>query len=200
MDTNQVLPSLETKALAERLRVGDVVFIHIPVLPFRRVAAATNSWTNHVGIVVEASGAEPAIAESKFPLSRTTALSRFIERSEGRRAAVARLREPLSPEQQRAVAQAARRRNAIFYDTGFDLFSRRQFCSRFVREVLHEATGALVGDVESFSTLLARNPHADLSFWRLWFFGRIPWARQTVTPASLLQSPQLMTVFDGFVR
>ena len=94
---------------------------------------------------------------------------------------------------------AARRRAAIFYDTGFNLFSRRQFCSRFVREVLHEATGTLVGEVESFSTLLARNPQADVGFWRLWFFGRIPWQRRTVTPASLLESPHLQPVFDGFV-
>jgi hypothetical protein len=194
------LPYLEASELTARLEVGDVVFIHVPVLPFRRVAAATNSWTNHVGVVVDTSGLEPSVAESTFPLSRMTRLSRFIGRSEGRRAAVCRLRTPLSPHQQSAVTAAARRRTAILYDTGFNLFSGRQFCSRFVREVLHEATGTLVGEVESFSTLLARNPQADVGFWRLWFFGRIPWERQTVTPASLLQSPHLMPVFDGIVR
>jgi Permuted papain-like amidase enzyme, YaeF/YiiX, C92 family len=194
------LPCLDTSELAARLTVGDLVFIRIPVLPFRRVAAATNTWTNHVGIVVDTSGAEPSVAESTFPLSGTRALSRFIGRSEGRRAAVARLRHPLSLEQRKAVAAAARKRSAIFYDTGFNLSSRRQFCSRFVREVLFEATGTLVGEVESFSTLFARNPQADLGFWRLWFFGRIPWARQTVTPVSLLHSPHLTNVFDGFVR
>ena len=30
--------------------------------------------------------------------------------------------------------------------------------------------------------------------------GRIPWFRQTVTPASLLASPRVRTVFDGTVR
>ena len=194
------LPWLAANDLACRLQVGDVVFIRIPVLPFRRVAAATNSWTNHVGIVVDVSGKGPKVAESKFPLSGTTTLSRFIARSERRRIAVSRLNQPLSLEQQQTVARAARRRAAIFYDTGFDLFSRRQFCSRFVREVLHEATGTLVGEVESFSALLARNPAADVGFWRLWFFGRIPWERRTVTPASLLDSTHLHAVFDGFVR
>jgi len=194
------LPCLTTGELAASLKVGDIVFIRIPVLPFRRVAAATNTWTNHVGIVVDVSGVEPSIAESKFPLSCTSALSRFIGRSEGRRAAVSRLKEPLSPPQQQAVAAAARRRTGILYDTGFNLFSRRQFCSRFVREVLHEATGTLIGEVESFSALFARNPQADLGFWRLWFFGRIPWARQTVTPVSLLHSPHVISVFNGTVR
>ena len=200
VDVHSALPCLATRDLAARLKVGDIVFIRIPVLPFRRVAAATNTWTNHVGIVVDVSGAEPSIAESKFPFSCTSALSRFIGRSEGRRAAVSRLNEPLTLPQQHAVAAAARNRTGIFYDTGFNLFSRRQFCSRFVREVLHEATGTLIGEVESFSALFARNPQADLSFWRLWFFGRIPWARQTVTPVSLLQSPHLRCVFDGSVR
>ena len=200
VNVGSALPILEAAELAERLRVGDIVFIRIPVLPFRRVAAATNTWTNHVGVVVDVSGAEPSIAESKFPLSCTTALSRFIGRSEARRAAVARLKEPLSLQQQLAVAAAARKRTGIVYDTGFNLFSRRQFCSRFVREVVHEATGKLIGEVESFSGLFARNPQADLGFWRLWFFGRIPWNRQTVTPVSLLQSPHLVSVFDGTVR
>jgi len=112
---------------------------------------------------------------------------------------VARLQDPLDSRQRNRIAAAARRRSGVLYDTGFDLHSRRQFCSRYVREVLMEATGTAVGDVESFFSLLARNPDADLRFWRLWYFGRIPWSRQTVTPASLLASPRLRTVFDGTV-
>jgi len=194
------MPSVTMSELAARLRVGDLVFTRIPVLPFRRVAAATRTWTNHVGIVIDTDGAEPAVAESKIPLSGTTTLSRFVQRSEGCRAAVLRLKEPLTASQQQAIAAAARKRARIFYDTGFNLFSRRQFCSRFVREVVHEATGAVIGEVESFSTLFAGNPQADIGFWRLWFFGRIPWARQTVTPASMMHSTNLTPVFDGVVR
>ena len=85
----------------------------------------------------------------------------------------------------------------IHYDTGFDLNSRGQFCSRFVREVLAEATGAEVGEVVTFKTLLTSNPETDLTFWRIWYFGFIPWSRQTVTPASLLHSAKLRLVFDG---
>jgi len=87
----------------------------------------------------------------------------------------------------------------VFYDTGFDLNSRGQYCSRFVREVLAEATGVTLGEVETFGALLARNPDASLAFWRFWFFGRIPWDRQTVTPASLYRSDRLRPIFDGYV-
>ena len=92
---------------------------------------------------------------------------------------------------------AARRRTGILYDTGFGLHSHRQFCSRYVREVLAEATGVEVGEVQTFTDLLRQQPGASLGFWKLWYFGRIPWDRATVTPASLLRSPALQIVFDG---
>lgn len=187
------------RALAPVLTVGDVVFIRVAARPFREVAAATGSWTNHVGIVTDVSGEEPLIAESTFPLSRATTLSKFVARSEAGRVAVARLKAPLTSEQQQRVVAAAGRRTGVFYDTGFDLHSRRQFCSRYVREVMAEATGIRLGEVETFATLLSRQPQTELGFWRVWYFGQIPWQRETVTPASLLHSPELAPVFDGTV-
>jgi hypothetical protein len=184
-------------ALASKLKVGDVIFIRVTAKPFREVAAATDSWTNHVGIVVEVSGKEPLIGESTIPFSRIAPFSRFAARSEGGRMAVSRLQNELTGEQEQNVLIAARQRVGIFYDTGFNLHSRGQFCSRFVREVLREATGETVGEVETFVQLLSRHPKTDLSFWKIWYFGHIPWQRQTVTPASLLHSAALRPVFDG---
>lgn len=184
--------------LAPQLAVGDVVFIRVSALPFRKIATATQSWTNHVGIVTDVSGAEPEISESTFPRARTTSLSRFVARSQAGRLEVSRLNAPLSTQQIQQIQLAARQRLGVFYDTGFDLHSRRQFCSRYVHEVLAEATGHLVGDRETLAMLLARNPDTDLGFWRLWYFGRIPFQRETITPASLQHSTELHTVFDGY--
>ena len=183
--------------LARSLQVGDIVFTRIGSYPFRKVAEATGTWTNHVGIVLDVSGKEPLIGESRFPLSGTTTLSRFIARSAGSRVAVMRLPEPLTPAQQTALVAAATQRAHVFYDTGFDARSQRQFCSRYVREVLLQATGVEVGRVETFQQLLAGAPQADVGFWRVWYFGSIPWQRETVTPASVLRTPGLHTVFDG---
>ena len=108
-----------------------------------------------------------------------------------------RLPEPLSALQQAGIAAAAAQREQVFYDTGFDLHSRRQFCSRYVREVLEHGAGVEVGAVQDFHALLAESPGADVGFWRLWYFGHIPWQRETVTPASVLRTPGLRTVFDG---
>lgn len=179
------------------LAVGDLVFIRVGARPFLEVAAATGSWTNHVGIVVSVDGPEPEIAEATLPWSRRGGWQRFVERSQGGRVAVRRLAEPLTPEQATAVVAAAQRRLGVRYDTGFDLHSRGQFCSRFVHEVLLEATGTAVGRVQTFAELLQAQPQAGLGFWRLWYFGRIPWERRTVTPASVLDDAALVPVFDS---
>lgn len=180
------------------LRIGDLIFIRVTARPFLEVASATCSWTNHVGIVVGNRGDDWLIAESTFPLSRITQLSRFLARSEHGVFAVARLRQPLGDQQERRLVSAATRRLGILYDTGFNLASRRQFCSRFVREVIFEATGVLIGDVETFEMLFSRNSHPRTGFWKLWYFGRIPWQRRTVTPASLLESPDVDVLLDNW--
>lgn len=192
------LQHVSNRDLARQLQVGDVVFTRIPAYPFRQVAATTSSWTNHVGIVIDVSGSEPLIGESKFPLSQATPLSRFVARSEAGRVAISRLDRPLTEMQQQAIKAAAEQRFGVFYDTGFNLQSNRQFCSRYVREVLQQSTGIEVGEAETFAQLLSSNPQANVGFWRVWYFGNIPWQRQTVTPASLLRSLRLQPVFDGY--
>ena len=183
--------------LAKSLQVGDIVFTRIGAYPFRKVAEATGTWTNHVGIVLDVSGKEPVIGESRFPFSGSTTLNRFVARSAGGRVAVMRLPAPLTDAQQAAIVAAAAHRAHVFYDTGFDAHSHRQFCSRYVREVLQQGAGVEVGRVETFQALLKSAPEADVGFWRAWYFGNIPWQRETVTPASVLRTPGLRTVFDG---
>jgi hypothetical protein len=187
-------------ALGKQLQVGDVVFIRIPSQPFTKVADSTSSWTNHVGIVTDIQGDEPLIAESRVPLSGETTWTKFMKRSDSGRVAITRLPHALDSQQQTKLRLGVAARRGILYDTGFDLHSNRQFCSRYVREVLNEATGVEIGEIENFATLLSRNPQADQKFWKTWYFGHIPWQRETVTPASLLRDEKLQMVFDGAVR
>ena len=194
------LPTLKRRELEVTLRAGDIVFTRIPWAPMRQIADATGTWTNHVGIVVGFRGGRALVAESRLPLSCRTRFSSFVRRSAQGRVAVLRLPRPLSDEEIPLLQQAARRRMGRLYDTGFNLRSRRQFCSRFVREVLQESTGVEIGDVTTFREMLERKPETDLRLWKSWYFGRIPWDRATVTPESLYASPSLEVVFDGTLR
>ncbi len=185
------------------LAVGDIVFTRVTARPFLEVAAATACWTNHVGIVVATDGPEPLIAESTYPLSRLSTWSHFVRRSErqgaGHRVAVMRLHGAWTVREHARLRDATQSRLRCWYATGFNLDGRRQFCSRFVREVVQEATGVALGEVQTFAQLLSANPQARQGFWRLWFGGRMPWARRTLTPASLYRDARLLPCLDGLV-
>ena len=45
------LARIDAPTVARQVEVGDIVFIRVPSLLFRKVADANGSWTNHVGIV-----------------------------------------------------------------------------------------------------------------------------------------------------
>ena len=194
------LPCVRLDELEDTLREGDIIFTRIRSTPFRQVAEVTGTWTNHVGIIVGFDGIGAVVAESRIPLSCRTRFSNFVRRSAQGRVAVLRLRQPPSDEDVRRLRYAARRRLGIPYDIGFNLLSHRQFCSRFVREVLQESMGVAVGEIMTFRGLLERNPETDQRLWKLWYFGRIPWERTTITPESLYVSPALTVVFDSELR
>ncbi len=193
------MPVMSINQLASNISVGDLIFIRVSAAPFKAVADITGTWTNHCGVVIDTNGSDPCIGESTFPLSRTTTFSKFIARSEQGQVAVCRLKFALTAQQMNQLQQAVQRRSGIFYDTGFNMRSRRLFCSRFVHEVINEATGISVGKVETLREMVARKANPKLGFWRLWYFGHIPWEREIITPVSLLQSPELDPVFHGKV-
>ena len=187
----------ELSTCPAELCVGDLVFIRIANFLYRRIAATTNSWTAHVGMIAGREGDEWIVAESAVPWSRYGSLTRFVRRSAGGRWAVLRLREPLDAAAQTRLQTEARRRMGIWYHFGFDLDSRNQFCSKFVYEVYRDALGVHLGTIQSFRDLLTRNPNSPLAFWKLWFLGRIPWERRTITPASLYECDLLQSVFEA---
>jgi hypothetical protein len=185
------------RQLTPQLQDGDLIFIRISNPIFRRVAETTDSWETHVGILFSSPNGTWHVAESKFPLSRFTPLDRFIARSEQDRFRVVRYHGGLTPEQKLDLRLSAGLRMGILYDLGFNFDSSRLYCSKFVQEVYREATGCELGQLETFRHLLAANPQAPLGFWRIWFFGFIPWDRRCVTTTSLLKSRELIPVFDS---
>jgi hypothetical protein len=183
--------------IVREVQIGDVLFTREPYYFLRKVADAGGSWTNHVGIIIDTSGPEPLVAESKVPRAVLTPLSRFVGRSEAGYVAIRRPQQALTQIQEKALAEAAQARIGRWYDLGFNLHSSRQFCSKLVYESLLEATGKEVGTVTDFASLLQQHPDVPQAFWRIWYLGRIPWQRETVTPASQYQSTALNTVYDA---
>ncbi|HWY24804.1 MAG TPA: YiiX/YebB-like N1pC/P60 family cysteine hydrolase [Nevskia sp.] len=179
------------------LQNGDIVFIATRGFLFRKVARATGSKASHVGIAFKDPQRGWVVAESAIPRSRYSPLERFLARSDERWFVVRRLGRELTTEEVQKLRAACDARMGQWYHTGFKFDSARMFCSKFVHEAYREALGLDIGTVETFSELLHRNPEEKLGFWKWWFFGRIPWARRTITPASQLESPLLRTVVQS---
>jgi Permuted papain-like amidase enzyme, YaeF/YiiX, C92 family len=183
--------------LDSRPAVGDIVFTRIGGPIFANVAETTQSWTSHVGIIVDYRDGDWIVAESGIPFVRKTPLRRFLERSQEQRFSIRRLRTPPTEDQKRAMLIFADSQMGKPYALGFDLDSRNTFCSKFVHDDVFVCTQQSIGEVETFDHLLHRNPNAPLWFWRAWFLGRIPWDRTTITPASELESPLLLVVSEN---
>ncbi len=178
------------------LQEGDLIFLDTDRYLFKRVAEATGGWTSHVGTVFREAGGW-VVYESTFPLSRRTPLAAYLRRTTGARLAVMRLEGGLDGAQRERLRAAAARRLGRLYHWGFDLDSRRQFCSKYVHEVFREALGVTLGRVETFDGLMRRNPRRARRFWRLWYLGRIPLGRRTLSPQSLLEDPRLEAVLES---
>lgn len=179
---------------SNELREGDLIFIAIPNLLYQQVAKGTGSKASHVGIILKNEKGDWIVAESAVPFSRKVSLESFLKRSKDGWYTVRRLNQPISPEQLAAIHRAADARMGVLYHQGFKFDSKRLFCSKFAYLVFKEAMGIEVGRLETFRELLARQPDTPTLFWRLWYFGFIPWERVTITPASQMTSPMLTTV------
>ncbi len=179
------------------LQVGDIAFIAIDNPLYRRVAAASGCWTSHVGVIVSSSAGNEVIAESRVPLTKLTPLAEFLARSQGGQYSIKRLQCGLNQEQKTKIRNEAEKRMGTLYHSGFNFDSPRTFCSKFVYEVFRDAIGVEIGDVETFQDLLQKQKKTPLWFWRLWYFGFVPWGRRTITPASQYNSPLLTTVDEN---
>jgi hypothetical protein len=178
------------------LEPGDILFSSIPNFLYRRVAKATGSNASHVGIAFYDPHAGWLVSESAVPTVRYSSIADFISRSDKGWLVVRRMRGGLTSHQVISLRHECDKRMGGLYHLGFDYLSSRQFCSKFVYQTYAAALGVEIGALESFRTLLNNLPDTPLWFWRLWFLGRIPWMRLTVTPASQLISDRLETVWE----
>ena len=184
--------SLEQQVTAQ-LKEGDILFISINSFLYKQVAQGTGSWCSHVGFAIQEKG-KWYVLESAVPTVRKTPLHKFLKRTCNNEFALRRLPSELTTTQVLKLKSAADKRMGRWYHLGFNFDSTRQFCSKFVHQVFKDALDISVGKVETLQELIETNPQANLTFWRAWYLGFIPWQRRTITPTSLLVDPQLETI------
>ena len=189
-------PLQNETTVASVVTEGDLIFLNVPWLLFRKVAESTKSWTSHVGIVLKDDLGRWVVSESKIPFAREVPLEEFLRRSTQGQFEVRRMRRPLGENEINRLRSAARLNLGRPYGLGFNFDSEKMFCSKHVYQA-YQAVGIEVGKVQTFKELLEENPTSSSArFWNTWFFGFIPWMRRTVTPASQLSDPNFATVLS----
>jgi hypothetical protein len=175
------------------LQVGDIVFIEASNYIFQRVSVAQGGWQNHVGIVIREKG-ELVVAESTIPWVRTTSLCKFNKKSKGLKFSVKRVYRELMMAEEKGLYLLAKDMKRTLYDLGFDFASQRMYCSKFVRHLVKEIMGIDLGTKQKLEELYKDQDDSEVAFWKVWYGGKIPWERITVTPKSLYDDSQLVVV------
>ncbi|MBY0316755.1 MAG: hypothetical protein K2Q26_14635 [Bdellovibrionales bacterium] len=179
--------------VASYLKEGDIVFLDIDSFVFEAVAAATQTWTSHVGIATLVNN-QWVMVESTLPTSRKTPLCDYLDKTQNDHFAVRRLKGGMSPADLSRLKSYLDTQMGILYDTGFDYNSTRLYCSKLVYQSFYFVLNKEIGSIKAFQKLLDENPQGDTSFWKWWFLGSVPWERLTVTPKDQLIDSDLETV------
>jgi hypothetical protein len=174
---------------------GDVVFTSNHNYLFRRVERDTKTWTSHVGIAFKNDLDQWVVYESTWPKSKITPLCEFMQRSFENRVELKRLASGVTASQVRVMKMAATRQLGLPYDQGFDYSDdKKSFCSKYVYNS-YIAISVEMGSLHTFQDVVDENPDMDLSFWKTWFFGRIPYERVTISPAEQIRDTKFHSVF-----
>ena len=115
--------------VASKPEIGDIVFTRIGGPIFSRVATTTQSWTSHVGIIVDFQQNDWIVAESGIPFVRKTPLRKFLGHSANQEYSIRRLRQEPTAAEKRAMLRIADLKMGTPYALGFDLKSKNTFCS-----------------------------------------------------------------------
>ncbi len=178
------------------VKEGDLVFVEIGNKLFENVAKTQGHWASHIGVALKDQG-QWVVAESTIPFSKMTPLCQFVKKGYQTHLTLKRYKKELSQNDLDRLHSAAIERMGILYHTGFKLHSNRLFCSKFVDQIFEQAIGINVGKTQTFKELLEKSPHPEVTnFWKWWFYGFIPWSRETLTPASQVQDNQFDEVFS----
>lgn len=175
------------------IQEGDIIFSSIPHFLYKTIEKNTRSPTSHVGIIFKQNG-QWVVAESKVPFSKVSPLEDFINRSDKGWISVKRLKTGLSQRQIEQMKKVSYQLMGKPYDLGFNYHSKKLFCSKFVYDVFAQACGLTIGELETYSALIAKSPNGITLFWRLWFCGFIPFNTTSITPHSQWVDPQLEEV------
>lgn len=141
-------------------------------------------------------GGKWIVYESTVPQSRKVTLCRFLKKAKKWHYAILRPNFNVKFDDLADVRRLLEQRLGVSYDLGFDYESEKLFCSKMVYDVYRKVFDIEIGSIKTFQQIFEENPESSLSFWNIWFFGKIPWERRTVTPKDQFYDGDLFIIYN----
>lgn len=172
-------------------QTGDIVFQISRSSQSKAIQLATHSDYSHTGMVV-IRNKKPYVFEAIGPVVYTP-LQKWVSQGEDGKYIVRRVRGGLSAEQQKLLAQAAKRYLGKPYDLFFSWSDERQYCSEVVWKVYHRALALQVGKLQKLNEFDLSSPAVRAKLKER-YGQNIPLNETVISPQALFDAPQLETV------
>jgi permuted papain-like amidase YaeF/Yiix C92 family enzyme len=170
---------------------GDIIFQTSRSAQSQAVQLATHSPYSHMGLVLFRNG-EPFVFEAVAQV-RFTPFKEWVDRGEGGRYVVKRLRESgllRSPNKLSALKQAALAFAGRPYDPYFEWSDDRIYCSELVWKAYDRGLGIQLGSLASLLTFDLSNPLVKAKLAER-FGNHVPSDERVISPAVIFDSPLL---------
>lgn len=147
---------VSTKAFAQKLQVGDIIFHKSQSSQAKAITEASSSEWTHVGIIVAKAG-QWHVAEAIGPV-KITPLQTFINRGKNKEYKIFRFKY-FNPLTMTANLLKAIQKHNKPYDIYFEMSNERTYCSELVYKAMLEVTGQQVGKIQQFKDLKLNGPY-----------------------------------------
>ncbi|MBX2983329.1 MAG: YiiX family permuted papain-like enzyme [Flavobacteriales bacterium] len=184
------------RALLKELRNGDLIFQSSLSGQSKAIQLATRSKYSHCGLVFQADSGrrEWYVLEAVQPV-KWTSLADWIARGEDGHYVVKRpeTEPPLDDQTLAEVRLAGEQFVGKDYDLYFDWSDERIYCSELIWKAYHQATGLELGKLQELREFDLSEP-AVAEKLKERYGKKIPLDEVVISPASIFESPLLVTV------
>lgn len=180
----------------ERFRDGDIIFQTSRSGQSLAIQRATNSSYSHMGLIVHRKG-EPFVLEASATV-RFTPLQAWIDRGEGRRYVVKRLRDAeakITSEVIERARTAARAFEGKKYDLTFEWSDERMYCSELVWKIYKQALGIEIGELQKLREFQLDDPAVKAKLKER-YGDDVPLDEPVISPVAMFEWPGLETVVE----
>ena len=189
--------SCQSKTDTTGFQNGDIIFQTSTSGQSKAIQIATGSKYSHMGIIYK-HGTDFFVYEAVQPV-KLTPLSEWIKRGENGHYVVKRIKNSekvLTPENLSKMKQIGEKYAGKDYDLYFEWTDSRIYCSELVWKIYKEAVGLEIGQLEKLSDFNLTDNDVKQKLKERYGYN-IPKTELVISPASMFDSDQLLTIYNN---